>query len=408
MSLFVTDGEQRPTLAVVRALGRAGISVTVGSDQPTCLAGRSRYCSRTVRYPSPLKHPESFQAFVQQEVAGGRYKVLLPMTDVTLQLVGEARDALVSHVCLPIPCQEKIQLVQDKQQLLSLAERVGVTCPRTFVLQEQESLEDLARRVPYPVAIKSRYSRLRRGGRWALGSVQYAHDAQDLINKYRKAQSQIPGPLIQERIEGEGQGVFLLMWDGEPKAAFGHRRLREKPPWGGVSVYCESIPLKDELVRQSVSLLKAIGWQGVAMVEYKMDRRDRRPKLMEVNGRFWGSLQLSIDAGVNFPWLLYRLAIGEKIPAQFDYKIGVKSRWLFGDLDHLLIRLTHSGALNGLPSDAPSRFRTCVNFLRFYEPGLHYEVWRLDDPRPGWFECKSYVRETVRSVFKLQETQDSY
>jgi predicted ATP-grasp superfamily ATP-dependent carboligase len=408
MSLFVTDGEQRPTLAVVRALGRAGIPVTVGAEQPTCLAGRSRYCSRTVRYPSPLKEPESFQAFVQQEVLGGRYRVLLPMTDVTVQLLSSMRESFAPHVCLPMPCKEKVQLVQDKQQVLALAERMGIVCPKTFVLHEQESFEDLARRVPYPVVIKSRISRFCRNGRWTFGSVQYAHGASDLIKKYREAQAQIPNPLIQEKIEGEGQGVFLLMWDGELKAAFCHRRLREKPPWGGISVYCESIPLNNELVGKSVSLLKAIGWQGVAMVEYKVDRRDGRPKLMEVNGRFWGSLQLSIDAGMNFPLLLYRLATGEKTPAQFDYKIGVRSRWLLGDLDHLWIRLAHSNALNGLPSDAPSRLRACVDFLKFYERGMHYEVWRLDDPGPGWFECKSYISQTLRGVFQRQEAKDAH
>ena len=68
---------------------------------------------------------------------------------------------------------------------------------------------------------------------------------------------------------------------------------------------------------------------------------------MEVNGRFWGSLQLAIDAGMNFPLLFYRLAIGEDVPSQFDYKAGVRSRWLLGDLDQLLIRLTHSGWANG-------------------------------------------------------------
>ena len=398
MSLLVTDGEQRSTLAVVRALGHAGIPVTVGAERSESLAGASRYCTRSVRYPSPMTDPEGFQAFIRQEVLSGHYRVLLPMTDVTVQLLGPMRDELAPQVCLPMPCGQTIRLVQDKRQVLALAERLGIACPKTTVVGEPDVLEELAQKVTYPVVIKPRISRYWRDGRWVFGSVLYAYDPSDLILKYRKIHAQIPSPLIQEIIEGEGQGVFLLIWNGEIKAAFSHRRLREKPPWGGVSVYCESIPSDEDLVQKSASLLRAIGWQGVAMVEYKVDRRDGKPKLMEVNGRFWGSLQLSIDAGVNFPLLLYKLATGENVSPQFDYQTGVKSRWLLGDFDHLWIRLTHSNT--GLPSAVPSRLRAFMNFLKFYERNMRYEVCRLDDPRPGWHECKSYIAQTIGSVFQ--------
>jgi predicted ATP-grasp superfamily ATP-dependent carboligase len=163
-----------------------------------------------------------------------------------------------------------------------------------------------------------------------------------------------------------------------------------------VSVYRESIPLDKDLVQKSFALLKALGWNGVAMVEFKIDARDGLPKLMEVNARFWGSLQLAVDAGVNFPLLLYRLACGEDAPPQFDYKVGVKSRWLLGDLDQLFIRLTRSGGLNGLSERFGSRLGACIEFLKFYERDLHYEVFRLDDSRPGWFELKEYMRDALQ------------
>ena len=68
-----------------------------------------------------------------------------------------------------------------------------------------------------------------------------------------------------------------------------------------MSVYRESVAADPDLVRRSRALLDAFGWCGVAMVEYKLDERTGTPYLMEVNGRFWGSLQLAIDAGVDFP-----------------------------------------------------------------------------------------------------------
>ena len=107
--------------------------------------------------------------------------------------------------------------------------------------------------------------------------------------------------LVQQRVVGPGVGIFLLVWHGQTLATFAHRRIREKPPAGGVSVYREGIAADPELVRRSRALLDAFGWCGVAMVEYKIDARTSTPYLMEVNGRFWGSLQLAIDSGSTSP-----------------------------------------------------------------------------------------------------------
>ena len=331
MDVLVTDGNQRSTLAVVRALGREGIAVTVGETEESSLAGSSKYCGRQLRYPSPSTDGAQFLAVLARELAGGRYRLVLPMTDVTTRLLAR-KPELAAFAKVPFPGEEAIELAQNKRRVLLLARRLGIRCPETWMLDEKDKIEDAAAKARYPVVIKPRFSRYERDGKWVHGEVQFAHDAEDLRQKYRASHARVPFPLVQERIVGEGRGVFLLLWNGELKAAFCHRRLREKPPWGGPSVYCESAALDEKLVEQSLRLLQAIGWQGPAMVEFKMDQRDGFAKLMEINGRFWGSLQLAIDAGVNFPLLLFRLAMGENVPAQFDYAVGIRSRWLLGDL----------------------------------------------------------------------------
>ncbi|HVB99759.1 MAG TPA: ATP-grasp domain-containing protein [Candidatus Dormibacteraeota bacterium] len=407
MEVLVTDGDQRSTLAVVRALGRAGIGVTVGETGASSLAGSSRYCARQVRYPSPSTDGDRFLAALAGELAGGRYRILLPMTDVTTRLVAR-RPELGTFAIVPFPGEEKIEWSQDKRRVLLLARRLGIRCPETWMLDEEDRIEEVSGQVRYPVVIKPRFSRYEQNGEWAAGEVEFARDAEDLRQKYRASQARLPFPMVQERIAGEGLGVFLLLWNGELKAAFCHRRLREKPPWGGPSVYRESIAFDEELVAKSACLLQAIGWQGPAMVEFKVDSRDGLPKLMEINGRFWGSLQLAIDAGMNFPLLLFRLATGEDVPSQFDYAVGIRSRWLLGDLDHLLIRLMHrsgngSGS-NGLEKNGMSRLRACGEFLKFYEPGTRYEVFRWEDRGPGWQECRSYIRDLKRAARRGKET----
>ncbi len=158
--------------------------------------------------------------------------------------------------------------------------------------------------------------------------------------------------LLQHRVAGVGEGLFALRWEGRTVARFAHRRLREKPPAGGVSVYRESIEPDPRLVSAGERLLDALDWNGVAMIECKRDPETGRHIIMEINGRFWGSVQLAIDAGINFPVLLVACALGQTpaLPAGTGYRVGIRSRWFWGDVDHLYLRLTRSGAELQVPN----------------------------------------------------------
>lgn len=397
MSVFVTDGDQRSTLAVVRALGGAGIPVTVGESRAKSLAGSSRYCARRMCYPSPRENPLGFQESLSNQLARGDYRVLIPMTDVTTRLAAGMRENLGPSINVPVPSLEAIHRSQDKAYVLELAQRIGIPCPRTLTLGNGYSPGEISDALQFPLVIKPRFSFVYQNGCWRSSRVQYAFTPEDL--KCAEPEPGTPLPLVQERLSGEGRGVFLLVWDGELKGAFCHRRLREKPPWGGVSVHRESIPLDERLLQQSFDLLRALEWQGVAMIEFKLDR-DGTARLMEVNGRFWGSLQLAIDSGANFPLLLYRLASGENPPPQLDYRVGVKSRWLLGDLDSLLITMRNAGRPHPLSPPTTSRVRALAQFLNFYERGVNFEIFRGDDMRPGWFESRAYLQAVLAGLWR--------
>jgi predicted ATP-grasp superfamily ATP-dependent carboligase len=396
MKLFVTDGNLRSTLAVVRSLGRQGVFVGTGHETPGMIAGASRYCREKLIYPSPLLAPERFQSFLCEQLPNRGYTHLLATSDVTVQLVAPLKRRLAPGINAMVESEETLSLVQDKAAMLSLAERLNLGVPLYTRESDQASLLQFAAEVGYPVVIKPCRSRQLRAGSWQEGSVAYAHNPEELITKYQASSRSIAAPLVQEKIAGEGQGVFLLMWKGEVKAAFCHRRLREKPPWGGLSVLSESLPLNRELVERSAALLREVAWNGPAMVEYKIDARDGEPKLMEVNGRFWGSLQLAIDAGIDFPAIYFRLACGDNVPPQLDYRAGVQSRWLLGDLDSLVTRIRSSEQQQRLYYSPVSRFRACANFCHFYGKDLHYDVFSMNDLRPGWEEWKQYAPLNLR------------
>jgi hypothetical protein len=152
-------------------------------------------------------------------------------------------------------------------------------------------------------------------------------------------------------------------------------------------VYRESNTGDSDLLARSRELLQILEWQGVAMVEYKTERASGTPYLMEINGRFWGSLQLAIDAGVDFPVLLLRAWNGAPV-FQRGYQHGVRSRWWWGDTDQLITRLRRSAIDLELPPDAPSRWHSVVDFCKVWRPGDHNEIFRWNDPAP-------FIRETI-------------
>jgi predicted ATP-grasp superfamily ATP-dependent carboligase len=218
--------------------------------------------------------------------------------------------------------------------------------------------------------------------------VQHVASKADFISAVSALDEAAFPLLIQRRIVGPGVGVFLLVWEGETHAVFCHRRIREKPPSGGVSVYRESIAPNAVLVERSRALLDCFNWRGVAMVEYKVDAATKQPFVMEVNGRFWGSLQLAIDAGVNFPALLISAARHEHVERTVPYAVGVRSRWWWGDVDHLIARFRSKGD-DSLDGQLPSRWRALVEFFTWHSGFEREEIFRASDPRP-------FLRETRR------------
>jgi predicted ATP-grasp superfamily ATP-dependent carboligase len=392
----VTDGDERPALAVTRSLGRRGIEVLVGAESKRSLASSSKYCAGRVEYPSPYHEPVGFSRFLRDLARRRHIDVLIPITDVTTYIVARHKAELEGGVRLPIPDFSAFDFVSDKWKLLKHAQETGMAIPRTHFLRGAEGLGEVLGKLQYPVVVKPARSRVLTESGWMRTQVRYADSETELTRLYRENASLRLPSLIQERINGPGIGLFLLFDRGHLVTTFSHRRLREKPPSGGVSTLCESIAVDPRLKSQAVDLFEALGWHGVAMVEYKLDRESGEPLLMEVNGRFWGSLQLAIAAGVDFPYLLYRLAVDGCVEAPAAYTIGVRNRWLLGDVDHALARLFKKDRDLDLPEGFPTRFRTALEFAKVYRRGQRYEPLSLTDPMPFLYETSEYVRDLFR------------
>ena len=397
-SVLVTDGQERSALAITRGLGRAGIPVIVGAETERSLAGASRYCVARWRYPSPSQQPTQFISSLVEAVRQFDITAIVPPTDAALQAVAAQRGRFRPSITAMIPSLESYDMVSDKYRLMKLAQELGIPIPNTVFVPDGNIAAVRDRVMTYPVVVKPGRSLVKIDEKWIKTSVHFVSHAEELTDLYRRTSYLQHPSLIQQRIEGEGQGVFGLFDHGKPCALFAHRRIREKPPAGGVSVFRESIELPKPMKDYAVRLLEQVKWDGVAMVEFKVDRQSNVPMLMEINGRFWGSLQLAIDAGLNLPYLLYQAMNGIPVAVPNNaYRIGTKSRWLLGDLDHLLLRLTKSNTELHLDAQAVSRGRCLAEFFKLFQPDLHYEVESLTDPGPAFMEYRNWLSHLAGS-----------
>ena len=362
--VFITDGHWRKSLAAVRALGRKGIGVTVGESTRLATAAFSRYCHQAVVYPSPLLRPTEFVDYLRKELSRHAYQMLLPMEDETMDLISKHYSEFSSLTYVPVVSFDKLDFARRKDKVLQLAESNGIPIPKTWFIEDITQLNELKDTLPYPLVIKPRMSS------GAVG-IAYPKNPGELMSQYMSVHRRFPYPMIQELIPHEGPGYgasFLFDERGNVKASFVHKRLREYPVTGGASTLRESARY-DDIRDMALTLLKKLDWFGVAMVEFKLDSRDGIPKLMEINPRFWGSLHLAVEAGVNFPYLLYRMSRGEKFKPVEHYETGKQCRWMLpGDILHFIKN--------------PRRASLMPEYFHFWNKNTAYDILSLKDPMP--------------------------
>jgi len=274
---------------------------------------------------------------------------------------------------------------------VNLAQNINISVPQTQYLSTPNDVDDFDFQIPFPIVIKSDRSRIRIDNGILSTSVSYANNKNELIDIIKsKHHNEFP-ILLQERVKGPGLGVFVCYNHGKMIAYFGHKRLREKPPSGGVSTLRESVAIHPLALDYTKKLMDKLIWHGVAMVEFKLDDRDGIPKLMEINGRFWGSLQLAIDAGMDFPEILINTFTNNQIEISQDYKIGIKTRWFLGDVDALISVLTKNKNKLNLPVRFDSKFIYLMKFLKLYQKNMYYEIESLTDIGPCLYELSQWI-----------------
>jgi predicted ATP-grasp superfamily ATP-dependent carboligase len=389
--VLVLDAETNQALACVRSLGRAGFTVLVASHRRNPLAAWSRYCAGAFRLDG-----HSLDALAAARSWAVRHDVgcVLPLTERACLLCDADRAAWEARD-ITVGCGAGDMLLQafDKARTLRLAAMCDVAIPPTAFPVSYADCRAAAETFGYPCVVKPRFSNAWIDGRFLpVASVAYARDPGKLEQAVVRCRQGEHWPLIQALVPGSGRGIFALCDRGDPLVWFAHERLRDVQPTGSGSSLRRSAPLDERLRAPAERLLRAMRWHGPAMVEFRVDD-DGTPVLLEVNGRFWGSLQLAIAAGVDFPRLW--LALLQRTPLQppASYAHGVTVRWLWGDIKRFLYIMR--GPPSGHSGTYPTRLAGVRELFAAQPSGTRLEAWDRSDPWPAVGEWTSGIRELL-------------
>ena len=369
--VLLLGDEPRVVASIARPLARRGIPVHVAHA-----AGAPAVRSRSLRSEHWLPDlPSSDTRVVDAVLAIARAvgcDVLIPCNDTTLGFVAAHEAPLRAALRVEAPRAEVLRRVLDKDETLRIAGECGIAVPRSYALRNREELTRLAATIQFPVVGKPT-----RKSADAAFKVRYYSDHASLDAEFVRDARFGEHHLLQEFCAGDGVGIGVLLRGGRPVAIVQHRRLKEYPWSGGVSVTATTERVDAGLAELSLRLLRALEWDGVAMVEWKHDRARGAAVLMEVNGRFWGSHALAVAAGLDLPSLLVERAEAPATP--HEARPGVTFHWAAGDLQRVVQLM--QGSENGLPR--PSALSAAASAALDLVRRRQHALWTPSDPRPA-------------------------
>jgi predicted ATP-grasp superfamily ATP-dependent carboligase len=311
-------------LGIIRSLGRHGVPLCVVDDEYSI--GRfSKYTTFTVRAPNLRKEQETVDFLIsigrKMHLDGW---VLFPTRDEHVAAFSRHRAALSELFRVPTPEWETTKWAWNKWNTYSMAEKLGIPIPKTWCPRTVEEIDAIDAEFPLAVkpSVKEDFFYATKAKAWR------ANNRDELKTLFKSASGHVGQNevLVQEIIPGDGTRQFsscVFMKCGQVIGSMQAQRWRQHPPeFGRAATFVESVdlPIVEEL---TLRFLRAINYYGLAETEYKLDPRDGKYKLLDVNARTWGFHALGSPAGVDFSYLLYADQVGEPVrPCQGRSGVG--------------------------------------------------------------------------------------
>ena len=382
IKILISDANQKHTLGIVRTLGKEAryeIDVFCGFKKP--ITYYSKYVRNAYLLPD-YADPNFITAFAKL-VKEQNYDVYFPVGSRAFEFAVHNLQFLKNELGLKLltPNYEQFEIAMSKEATRSFASQIGLQTPKTHRLTKLQDLKRIGSSLSFPVVIKAQRE-------MGVNVVDYAANYDELHSKYHNQVTTYQFkenelPIIQDYIKGHGEGYFALCYEGQILSEFQHRRIREYPPTGGMST-CAISTYNEDVRKAGSSLLKALKWTGVAMVEFKVSEKNE-PYLLEINPKYWGSHDLALEANIDFPNLAMSLLLDGDKPSPQIYKTGIKYCWpLHGDLQHALMKPSHI-------------FHVITDMLN---PLVKSNLWFADDIAPTFAMVPNLLGKLWNRVFR--------
>lgn len=396
--VLILDAGFPSALAIIRSLGRRGIVCDIASNEKSPICSYSKYYSKHYQYPNPLSDTERFVDRIAEMLEIQEYDLVIPVTEQTLIPLSESNKLDRWRKILAIADPESLVRVLDKAKTFEIAKDCNIPFPLSYNIKNISDIDRLPGNLRYPVVLKPGRSIPNAETRHQLNVIYVFNDEELLAGcQYLLRFCSV---ILQEYIQGIGTGIELLADHGEIVYSFQHQRLHEIPLTGGGSCYRKSILVNPTLYEASQKLIKALDWHGVAMVEFKFMPETGEYWLMEINGRFWGSLPLATAAGADFPFMLYDLLVHHKKPVVQTYRENVCCRKLSTDIywyEQVFRREENPQLVN-----YPSTKQLVKDLVFVLHPTRHaFDVQSWRDPLPGMVDVYRIFADYKQRLTKL-------
>ncbi len=401
-ALAIVLGTDTPIgLTVIRELGGHGVPVHAIGRGEHAIGRASRWTTRfSVRPKGNLA--DWLPALIRETGAGA----LIAISEDDLIALAEM-PPVIDGCKILTPRRAPLDIVLDKSATLSRAKAVGIDVPESWQPIPSDDFAVKTAQLAYPLVLKwaDPPAILPRLAEYDIAFVkaEYVENAGALLVALARYETLGAWPLAQRFCPGVGLGQMFHMKDGTATLRFQHRRIHEWPPEGGVSTVCATVPLDQhaEQRAKSEALLASIGWDGPAMVEYRYDAQAGKYWLMEINGRFWGSLPLARHAGAEFAWESYAQAM-DTATGQPEIKER-HARYTIPETRRL-IRVFFGKRAIADRHFKVTPWRDLMSYIGdFIDPGMRYFVWDRRDPAPFFADMKSVVRKLARRETMSQD-----
>lgn len=377
---LLLGADENECLPVLASLGRRGVPITAAAPKRLSMGFFSRHPRRRLRCPDPNADAAAFVDWVEAQVRTGEYPVTIVCGETATYLMSQARERLAPFTRIPVVDGATFMTCRDKSLTMKAASRLSVPTPTTWY-PDDVGIDAVAESVTgWPVVLKPAISNGARG-------ISYPANARELVQDHRATSARYGRCIVQDFIPPGGMQykAEVLVGRGQQVLAAGvYDKPRFYPPRGGSSTLNSTVDRPD-ILELATSFLRGIGWFGMGDCDFIVDPRDGRPKLMEVNPRFTRSIKILVAAGLDFPFMLYELALDRPVTPNFEYRKGLYLRYFLSDCMWFV--------------RSPDRWKARPSFFWFFGRNLRGEIFSWSDPLPSL----AYLLSNLLRLFNAEQ-----